>query len=320
MQYSQSLPPALRGDKRALSLEGRKELDSLCGQSPRAFLKELILAWAVIIGVTVWSVHADNLWLTLLAIVLIATRQNVLALLIHEQAHCLGFKAKPGDLLINLFAAYPLLIVTVEGYSQIHLSHHRFYFSERDPDILRKTGPEWTFPMPANRLFWIFVTDLLGLNLYKMIKGKRPNKDYQLYKRPSKIPRWIRPLYYLVLVAALTFTGTWTIFFLYWVLPLLTVFQVIVRIGALCEHQYIPATSVIESSPIIEPLWWEKWMLPNLNFNLHPYHHFCPGIPFDKLPQAHAIFLREGLVNETNVFNGYGAYFRYLVSGRNNLT
>jgi fatty acid desaturase len=251
--------------------------------------------------------------MSLLAIIVVATRQNILGLLVHEQAHCLGFKSKPGDLFVNLFAAYPMLILTVEGYSQIHLSHHRFYFVDKDPDILRKTGPDWIFPMELKKLVKLFLSDLCGWNLYKLILGKKATKDFKLYKRPAKIPAWVRPVYCLALVSVLTWTNSWTLFLLYWLLPLVTVFQVIVRWGALCEHQYIPGANVVESSPIIEPSWLERLILPNLNFNLHPYHHFYPGIPFNNLPKAHAIFLREGLVDEKNLFKGYGAYFKYLI-------
>lgn len=317
MQFSQPLPPALRGDKSKLSPSARQRLDSLNGRSPKAFFMQLSAAWLVILAAAAVAASIDNPWLTALAVLLIATRQNVLALLIHDQAHCLALKAKPGDLLVNLLAAYPLLLVTVEGYAQVHLAHHRFYFSDQDPDILRKTGPEWTFPMPVGKLLKLFASDLLGLNLIKLIKGKRAAGDYGKFKRPSQLSGWLRPAYLLLLAAILTWSGGWWLFLIYWLLPLLTVFQVIVRIGALCEHQYIPGQGVVETSPVIELYWWERLLLPNLNFNLHPYHHFCPGIPFDKLPQAHAIFRREGLIDEANVFKGYAAYFRYLVTGNN---
>jgi fatty acid desaturase len=318
MQYSNPLPPALLGDHKSLSPEGRKELNSLSRRSPKAFMVQLLITWISIIAIIGLAVKINTLWTSLVAIILVATRQNILALLIHEQAHCLGFKSKPGDMIVNLLAAYPMLLITVEGYSQIHLSHHRFYFTNKDPDILRKTGPDWVFPMSLSNLLKLFATDLFGLNLFKFIMGKKAKKDFNLYKRPSTIPSWIRPCYYLILVGIITWTHTWTIFLLYWLLPLVTVFQVIVRWGALCEHQYIPGNNIIETSPLIEPQWLGKLILPNLNFNLHPYHHFCPGIPFNGLPKAHAIFKREGLVNEKNVFKGYGAYFRYLIKQHSN--
>ncbi|SFM27764.1 fatty acid desaturase [Nitrosomonas communis] len=86
-----------------------------------------------------------------------------------------------------------------------------------------------------------------------------------------------------------------------------------VRLWAFSEHIYnLPGASVIESSPLIILNWWEKLLLPNLNFTLHPYHHFYPGIAYCNLPKVHAIFQREQLVNEKNVFYGIWKYLRYL--------
>lgn len=313
MQFSKPLSPAVLGDKHALSPAGRKRLDALNGRSPKAFLWQLLQAWMVIFTAIGLAVYFNSIWFNMAAILIIATRQNVLGLLIHEQAHCLGFKSKPGDLLVNIFAAYPMLILTVEGYSKVHLAHHRFYFNDNDPDLQRKTGPEWTFPMPKNRLLKLFAKDLFGLNLLAFIKGKKAAKDNMQFNRPWLAPSWLRSAFYLLIIALLTWTGSWPVFLLYWLLPLISVFQVIVRIGALCEHQYIPYAEVIDSSPIIELSWWENMLLPNLNFNLHAYHHFCPGIAFNNLPEAHAIFRHEGLIDEAKIFKGYGAYFKYLV-------
>lgn len=309
-----ALPSAfgLLGDRQSLSPAARAEILALNGSRPRTFLLTALYAWAVIIAVVWWAVEAQNIWVSLFAIVIVATRQNMLGLLVHDQAHCLGFPAKPGDLIANLLAGYPLLVLTVEGYAQVHLSHHKYYFTEKDPDFLRKRGPEWTFPMPGRNLGKLLLTDLLGLNVWRLIKGKKLQGD--AFKRSAPTPKWVRLLFYAGLVAVLSASQTWGIFLVYWVLPLLTVFQVIVRWGAICEHRYnILNASVADSSPIIVPRWWEKLLLPNLNFTLHPYHHFFPGISFSLLPKVHEIFRREGLLDDRQVFHSYAAYLKYLI-------
>jgi len=87
----------------------------------------------------------------------------------------------------------------------------------------------------------------------------------------------------------------------------------IVRLGAVTEHVYnLPGASVNQSSPLIILRWWEKLLLPNLNFTLHSYHHFFPGVAFCNLPKVHAIFEREALVDGKNIFHGYWDYLGYL--------
>ena len=299
--------------KEKLSKEAKAKISSLSVRQPVPFLFQMAMAWFVIILLIVLAVLIHHIYFNIFVIFLIATRQNVLGLLIHEQTHCLGFKAKYGDLFTNFFAAYPLLLLTVEGYSQAHLSHHKFFLSEKDQDLIRKSGENWRFPMKANRLFKLFLADLLSLNLWKLLKGKKLNVDTGMFKRPNKNPAWLRPVYYVLIALLITYFQLWTIFLLFWVLPLITVVPMIVRWGAICEHLYIPNAKVEECSPIIILSWWEKLILPNLNFTLHPYHHYFPGVPFSNLPQIHQIFLDEGLVNKRNVFNGNYAYLNFLL-------
>jgi fatty acid desaturase len=312
MTGSCPLPPALLGDKSNLSNEARAEIRDLSGARPIAFLLQAATAWAVIIAAILIAVTLKNLWVTLFVIAVIATRFNILALLVHEQVHFLGLRGRYGDLVANLVAAYPLLGITVEDYARVHLSHHKYYFSEEDPDFRRKSGVDWNFPMSTVHLARLFLSDLMGLTFLKLLLGKRL-KDSSAFRRPHPTPKWVRPGYYGLIAAALTYSGTWAIFALYWIVPLVTVFPAIVRLGAITEHIYdLPGATVVQSSPLMLPKWWEKLLLPNLNFSLHPYHHYYPGVSFGNLPKVHRIFQEEKLVDERYVFHGYWEYLAYL--------
>ena len=160
--FREHLAPAVHYDKRRLSKRSQEQLTALVRRRPGPFFFQLALAWMVI-STTIWTAVAlRSTWATVIAIIIIATRQNVLGLLVHEQAHCLAMKARPGDLITNLLAGYPLLVLTVESYAQVHLLHHRFYFTTADPDFLRKSGKDWESPMEAKHLARLFVTDLLA--------------------------------------------------------------------------------------------------------------------------------------------------------------
>jgi len=310
-----ALPAALVDDKSALSEAAKQEIRALSGARPKAFLLQVLGAWLIIFTAIFVAEQIHAIWASVIAIILIATRMNILGLLVHEQAHLLGLRNRFGDSLVNLLTAYPLGI-TVENYAQVHLSHHKHYFTENDPDFLRKQGPEWSFPMPWSRVVRLILTDLCGLSFVKLLRGKRLHNS-DVFKRKFPAPKWLRPAFYLALVLLLTVSQTWHLFFIYWLLPLITLMPLIVRLGAVCEHVYGKANAnIIESSPLIILRWWEKLLLPNLNFTLHAYHHFFPGVAFSNLPGVHAIFQREGLVNENNTFEGYWDYLRYLQTKR----
>ena len=312
MANANSTEFGLLGERQALPTSARSEILALGGPRPWPFLRAAFFAWAVIFGAIWWAAVASSVWVSLLAVFIVATRQNVLGLLVHEQAHCLGFPARRGDLIANLLAGYPLLVLTVENYAQVHLSHHKYFFTDKDPDFLRKSGPDWTFPMSAWRFARLLLSDLVGLNVWRLLKGKR--LEGNAFKRPHPTPKWIRLTFYGAVAIALTATNTWHLFLLYWLLPLVTVFQVIVRWGGICEHKYnLRNASIGDSSPIIVPRWWQMLLLPNLGFTLHPYHHLFPGVSYSYLPRVHEIFCSVGLIDDTRVFHGYGAYLKYLL-------
>lgn len=318
MSESKYLSPALLGDKSHLSPQARNEIHKLSGERPREFLFQAFSAWGIIITSILLAIHVNSHWMSLACIIIVATRMNILALLAHEQVHLLGSRNRHGDIISNIIAAYPLGI-TVEGYAKIHLAHHKHYFTNKDPDFLRKSGKEWAFPLPFAQLIKLILSDLIGLSFIKLIKSKRPQNE-STYKRPYLTPPWLRPAFYILLAILLTHFALWQTFLLYWVLPLITVFPLIVRLGAISEHIYnSPGASIINSTPIILQKWWEKLLLPNLNFTLHAYHHFFPGIAFCNLPKVHEIFQREHLVDESSIFYGHWDYIRYLQKNNVNI-
>lgn len=82
------LPAALRGDKRALSPAALEQITALNGTRPLAFVWQVVCAGGVILGAMAWAVHMNAVWASVVAIVVIATRQNVLGLLVHDSVDC----------------------------------------------------------------------------------------------------------------------------------------------------------------------------------------------------------------------------------------
>lgn len=303
------LLPGIAGSTASLSTEAKAQIKALSGPRLGPFLRSAALSWMTVFALIYVAELFDHWALTIPILFLIASRQMALAYLLHDQAHYLGFNSKYGDLFTNLLVCYPLLLITVEKYAQVHLTHHRHYFQDNDPDFNRKSGDDWAQPMPRGQLFKLFLQDLVGLSVIKFIKGKKAGSTS--HPRRWDIPGWVQPAYLLCFAVLFTWLGWWGEFLLYWVLPLLTFFQVISRLGALCEHRYnLPAASLEESTPMVILPRWQKLLIPDLNFHYHIYHHYFPGVSFSNLPKVHRIFVREGLVNKSNVFRGYVDYFR----------
>jgi fatty acid desaturase len=309
-----ALPPIIRerADP-ALEAEIKAMVKGLVGARPFLFVQQLLGAWCVIIFAITLAIWFDNVWTSMAAIFLIATRQNLLGLLVHEQVHRLGFRGRYGDWITNVFAAYPLLVLTVEGYAKVHLAHHKYFFTEKDPDYARKSGPEWNVPMPRKELVRLFLMDILGLNILRLIHSKKPtnNKSYEEFRRRNPTPRGVRSIFWIIITAGLVYYDCLQYFFLYWILPLVTVSQCLVRLGALSEHKYnVDSTELNASTHLIELSWWERALVPNLNFTLHHYHHMFPGLSFSTLPLVHRMYKEAGLVHGENVLHGYRDFIR----------
>lgn len=310
------LPAAVCMDKKKLSAHQKEIINSLKGDNPWCFFKTILLNWVIILSVISGAVYINNFFVTVLAIIIIATRQNVFGLLIHDQAHRLGLSSSLGDGIANLLAGWPLLVLSVESYAKVHITHHAYYFTKHDPDFIRKNGRDWSIPIKGRVMLKILLKDIFAMNLIETIQSKKI--DMHKVKREPYFSIWWRIAYYLFFAGLFTYYGLWSIFFIYWVIPLVTVFQIIVRLGALTEHKYnILGPTPEDSTPLIILRWWEKILLPNLNFTYHIYHHAYPNISFDKLPLVHELYKSAGLVREEHVFYGYRSFIRYLMKADN---
>jgi fatty acid desaturase len=176
---------------------------------------------------------------------------------------------------------------------------------------------EWTFPMSAGHLLRILAMDITGLNAITLIKGKTGKPGMDEFKRKNPSPLWLRLAYYAATAVAITSAHGWTIFLIYWVVPLLTVSQIGIQWLAVIEHEYnVEHSKVLEVTPLIRLKWWQRILFPDLNFAMHAYHHLHPGVSFSNLPRVHEIYLREGPVDETAIFDGQGAFVRFMVGRR----
>lgn len=309
-----ALGPAVLGGPERLSSGGRAEIRTLSGHRPLRFMAELALNWGVIAATVSVGLWASNPFVTALCIVVVGIRQRVLGLLLHEQVHRLGLRGRHGDRIVNALVVYPLFATTVEDYAKVHLAHHKYFMTKKDPDFVRKSGADWTFPMSLRQLLALVGMDLTGLNTVQLVKGKTAGTGMEEFRRPHPTPRWFRLAWLVSLAAALSVCEAWGLFALYWVLPILTVTQVCVRWTAAMEHRYNhEGAELLQVTPLIRLTRGQRLMFPDLNFALHAYHHLHPGISFSNLPRVHEIYRRAGLVDERAVFDGQAAFLKSLI-------
>ena len=175
-QVGDPLPIAVKGGPGTLEESEIKSVLALNGADETGFYSTIAITWLTIVATISGAVYLDHWLANIAAIFLIATRQNVLGLLTHEQVHRSGANSKFGDFIANIFCAFPILI-SLQGYRHIHLTHHRKYFTEFDPDYRRKQGEEFTFPQKPQAFLMTALKVIIGLNLIATVRGKAPGPD-----------------------------------------------------------------------------------------------------------------------------------------------
>jgi fatty acid desaturase len=261
-----------------------------------------VIALAAAAALAFWF----SLPLTILAVLVIGTRQHALFVIAHDAAHYLLYDNR------KLNDAVGRACATLQGlsmctYRVIHRLHHNNLYGELDPDTALHGG----YPRGRAYLVKKLLKDLSGLTAWKTYAyflGGAPalNTQSSVALRPlddtsAKLRREARRdrnaviAFHLLLLGVFAWTGHLVQYLVLWILPLLTVVQAILRLRAIAEHG---ATSDF-SSPLtaartnLAPAWLE-WLIFPHQVNYHIEHHLYAAVPHYHLPRLHAEMRRAG--------------------------
>jgi fatty acid desaturase len=270
------------------------ELKALSRLEPWRFVLAILLDWAVIavaIAVCEWT----DSWLSwLIAVPVIAGRMHALAILLHDFAHYRFIRNKRrSDWVGDLFVAWPIG-ATLSGYRSSHLAHHRYLNSGKDPDWTIKFGTRmFTFPQEMRFALLNFIGYFVGVSSIRdiriaYVRLRDDDKATWRYKA-------VRIGYYLAIAAALTFTGAWSGYFLYWAIPYLTLFYLLLYIRSVADHfgETLRYSSELDGTRTIIPYFWERWFFCPHHINFHIEHHIYPSVPFFNLPKLNRVLMRN---------------------------
>lgn len=249
------------------------------------FLEHFFILSAAVLCTMYW-----HPLLYVVTVMWIGARQHALAIILHDGAHYrITRNKKLNDFIGETMLAFPLF-VTMRGYRLSHNAHHRNMNTEHDPDWVSKETPEWVFPKSRLELFTMLLKLALGLNIAWMVRmivsGGRPN----VATRPKVATRPFiigRIGFYLGLVFLFTYFGWWSEFLLFWIVPLFTWLQVIMRVRSIAEHFGLEYDHVFTSARTTYPSLFDRIFLASKNVWYHLDHHLYPSVPFYNLNQLH---------------------------------
>ncbi len=268
-----------------------------------------VIALAAAVALAFWF----SLPLTILAVLIIGTRQHALFVVAHDAAHYLLYENRKLNDAVGRFCA------TVQGlsmctYRVIHRLHHNNLYGELDPDTALHGG----YPRGKAYLVKKLLKDLTGLTAWKTYAyflGGAPalNTETNVAMRPlddtsSKLKdeaRTDRNTVIVFHVAALAFfaaIGHLTEYLVLWILPLVTVVQAILRLRAIAEHgattdfsSPLTAARTNLAGPLVE------WLIFPHHVNYHIEHHLYASVPHYNLPALHAEMAKRGVLDGAEV-------------------
>ncbi|WP_227270870.1 fatty acid desaturase family protein [Roseobacter weihaiensis] len=286
----------------------KEELRQLCKLSVPKGLFAIGFQWMVIIG-SIWTALTLNLWwVTLLAVIVIGTRQHALAVLMHDASHYIILRNKlVNDVIASCFLSFPILASTTR-YRTHHGLHHRHVNTDRDPDNNNRERfkSRWHMFVTAVKDVTAYNTmTTVGTLSHFGITGPMV-KPADSVDGVSLLEKRLAWSFYGVVAFSLLAFGVWQEFLLFWALPMVTVLPPILRFRALAEHGGCEDESDLTMARTVTPGWIERVLLAPCNVHYHLEHHLYPGIPFYNLPKASDLLhQREVYAEQAHVNDGY---------------
>lgn len=230
-----------------------------------------------------------------LRILLIGSRQRALATLLHEAAHGTLAKNKTLNILLGTWCAGYLIAQGWTAYRKSHvLSHHtKLGNIKHDPDYqyYRNSGI-YEEHSKKQLILKYWLSPLLGLNLLDNLRYLITHRMLEVHNKHEILP---------IIAAQLVLFGLFSYFlgihayFLYWLLPYLTAFQILTWFIELSEHY--PMVAHAKSSLFATRNRFsgtlEHFLTGMHGENFHLVHHLFPGIPFWNLKKAHQLLLDD---------------------------
>ena len=134
----------------------------------------LALQWIIAIGAGAVAIASGSVIVYILAGIVIGSRIQCLAIIMHDACHGLLFSnRRMNDLIGDIFVAYPLM-VSVDLYRANHMVHHRFTNTAQDYDYrVQRRDPDQHFPKSRAGMGKLLLRSLAGLNYYRIARAAR---------------------------------------------------------------------------------------------------------------------------------------------------
>ncbi|SDH67677.1 Fatty acid desaturase [Alteribacillus persepolensis] len=262
--------------------------------------------WSIIFASVIFVKMYPSWWTYLIAIALIGSRMRAFDNLMHESSHGLLFKnRKLNKWVACIFAAFPVF-TSYTAYCTSHYKHHRhLWHSEKDPDTKRYSLIGLDKPQTSLRTFVKkhIIKPLTLTHVPKYVFGTLHVNI--LSKEEPKIETFVKIFFWLGIVSTSILFHFWLDLILFWLVPLLTTFQIFRYWAEMAEHSGLKSAQELYASrnTFGNPL--ERFFLHPHHDNYHLVHHLFPAIPHYNLKKAHLVLMKDKEYREAHHCTGF---------------
>jgi fatty acid desaturase len=234
----------------------------------------------------------------LLAVVWVGSRFHALAIFMHEAAHYRLFKNRRlNEVIGEVFLAWPIT-VTLRGYRNSHLAHHRHVNTREDPDWEDGSKEDYRFPKTKNQMTYALIRNFIGFGFWSEFSETAKSKEFNHIPLSLRISQVVA--YVAIIGSSIVFTF-WKLLILYWLVPAFTSLIFILYLRTIAEH-YGLATDTRNTIGTF----WERTLLAPYNVGFHLDHHLYPGVPWYNLRKLHELLMKDSEYRSTaHITQGY---------------
>ncbi|WAC71670.1 fatty acid desaturase family protein [Roseateles sp. SL47] len=255
----------------------------LRGLRPWICAAQITTQWLVCSLAIATAEHLHHWYVTLPVLMVIATRQHALLVLMHDAAHGLISRRRwLNDLIGHLLLSFPMT-VSVARYRRHHLLHHRHLNQSLDPD-----RTDSILPASRSDFLRLLLRDVTGLTTLTTLRSANHFGMLGLFSanaRGSLQDRLLAVFFLLGLVLTLWAGGWGWQFLLYWIAPMLLFLPALLRVRGIAEHGGRLDHPADRNARSIRPGWLERLVWAPCHIHLHWEHHSCPAVPSYNLPR-----------------------------------
>jgi fatty acid desaturase len=101
----------------------------------------------------------------------------------------------------------------------------------------------------------------------------------------------LRLVFFGALLLVVTHFGWWPHYFLFWIVPLVTFYPVVLFLREIAHHGNAPDDGDFTNSRIYRARWLEREIFFPYGEAFHVLHHMFPGVPHRFIHRAHEVLL-----------------------------